>query len=72
MCKSLSELAPEERRTQIAAILAQGVCRWRQKQQLAQSENLSESAAVGLEVSSQTRLSVTEGLYPATESQHAR
>lgn len=54
--------SPEERRRQVAAILAEGVIRYRRIAQLAAVGDLSRSRDTGLEVLSETRLSVSVGL----------
>jgi hypothetical protein len=55
-------LTPDERRRQVAAILAQGVIRHRRIAQLAEFGHFSPSRDTGLEVVSETRLSVSVGL----------
>lgn len=52
------DLTPQERRSQVAAILANGVFRH------CQIEQLSPSRDTGLELSSKTRLSVSRRLAP--------
>ena len=55
------ELTPDQRRRQVAAILAQGVIRHRHCVHQAESDNFSTSCDRGLEVVSETRLSVSVG-----------
>ena len=55
-------LTPEERRRQVAAILAQGVIRHRRIAQLAESGQFSPPRNTGLELVSETRLTVSVGL----------
>ncbi len=57
-----SDLTPEMRRIQVAAILALGVVRHRRATQSANSGQFPRSRQTGLEVISETRLSVSEGL----------
>lgn len=61
------DLTPETRRRQVAAILAQGVIRHRRIAELAEIGDLSRTRDTGLEVVSETRLSVSKGL--ANEAQ---
>ena len=56
------DLTPEERCSQVAAILAQGVFRHRHAAELAHSGELSRNSGPGLELVSKTRLSVSQGL----------
>jgi len=56
------DLTPETRRRQVAAILAQGVIRHRRIAELAEIGDLSRTRDTGLEVVSETRLSVSKGL----------
>jgi len=67
-----SELTSDQRFRHLAAILAQGVLRWRQLAHLAAVENLSQSPLRGLEVLSETRLSVCVGFDPDLETTNAR
>lgn len=53
--------APEARRRRVAAILARGVVRYRRNAALAEPGELSPSCNPGLEVVSETRLSVSVG-----------
>ena len=55
------ELTPEERRRQVAAILATGVIRLRRAATLADFGEFSPSRDTRLEVVSETRLSVSVG-----------
>lgn len=56
------DLTPDQRRRQVAALLAQGVIRCRRAAQMAESGEFSPPCDTGLEVVSETRLSVSEGL----------
>ncbi len=58
----VGDLTPEQRRRQVALILAQGVFRFVRAAQLAESGDLSPDRATGLELVSETRLSVSGGL----------
>ena len=58
----VSDLTPEERRCQVAAILAQGVVRHRRNAELANVGHSSLTRDTGLELCSETRLSVSHGL----------
>jgi hypothetical protein len=58
----VKDLTPEERQRQVAAILALGVVRHRRIAQLAEIGQFSRSPGTGLEVISETRLSVSNGL----------
>jgi hypothetical protein len=60
------QLSPNQRRQQVAAILALGVLRYCRIARLAGSEELSESRAEGLEVVSKARLSVSRGRSTAS------
>lgn len=71
------DLAPEERRRQVAAILAQGVVRHRRIAELAKFDELSRPRDTCLEVVSETRLSVSVGFAdesasPESEENHGR
>jgi hypothetical protein len=57
-----SELTPEVRRIQVAAILALGVARHRRTTRSAKFGQFPTFRDTGLEVVSETRLSVSEGL----------
>ena len=57
-----SDLTPEERRCQVAAILAQGVVRHRRIAERANLGQFSKPRGTGLELCSETRLSVSHGL----------
>ena len=59
---AIGDLTPEERRRQVAAILAQGVARHRNSAELATSGQFSAPCDTGLELVSKTRLSVSKGL----------
>jgi len=63
---SASDPTPEERRRQIAAILAHGVVRHRCRAERAKTEKFSQFLNTGLEVVSKTRLSVSKGLASET------
>ncbi len=52
-------LTPHQRFTQVAAILARGVARFRHKSDLPSPDNLDDSRQSGLEVVSKPRLSVS-------------
>ena len=57
-------LSPADRRRQIASILARGVIRWRKRAKSAGFIDASESSlsrVTGLELSGETRLSVSDG-----------
>ena len=57
-------LSPADRRRQVASILAKGIIRWRRRAKSAGIINATESpqnADTGLELSGETRLSVSEG-----------
>lgn len=56
------DLTPGQRRRQIAAILAQAVIRHRRAAHLAECGEFPSPRNSGLEVVSETRLSVSEGL----------
>ena len=56
---SSSDLTPEERRRQVAALLAQGVVRHRQIAERANLGQFSKPRGTGLELCSETRLSVS-------------
>jgi hypothetical protein len=58
----VGDLTPEQRRRQVALILAQGVFRFGRAAQLAESGDLFPDRATGLELVSKTRLSVSGGL----------
>jgi len=61
----LTDLTPDQRFKQIAAILAKGVirCKWHLRALASAPEQVSsESSPRGLEVSGQTRLSVSRGI----------
>lgn len=59
----VGDLTAEQRRRQLAAILAQGVFRYRRAAQLvAESGQFSPPRDTGLDVVSETRLTVSEGL----------
>jgi hypothetical protein len=62
------DLTPHERRRQVAAILAQGVVRVRRAAELAGVGELSLPRNTGLEVVSETRLSVSVGLADARQA----
>jgi len=62
----VSDLTPEERRCQVAAILAQGVVRHRRSAELANVGQFSPPRDTGLELCSETRLSVSKGLANKT------
>jgi hypothetical protein len=62
---SARDLTPEERRRQVAAILAQGVVRYRRTVVLAEADRSSAPRNTGLELVSETRLSVSVGLADA-------
>jgi hypothetical protein len=57
-----SNATPEERRRQVAALLARGVVRHRRQADLAEICDFSHVPSPGLEVVSETRLSVSKGL----------
>ncbi len=58
----VSDLTPEERRGQVAAILAQGVVRHCQIAERTNLGQFSKPCGTGLELCSETRLSVSHGL----------
>ena len=68
---SPTDLTPDQRFRQLAAILAQGVIRWRNSGTSA-DEHLSQFPTVGLEVVSEMRLSVCMGFDPEPETKNAR
>jgi hypothetical protein len=61
------DLTPELRRRQVAAILAQGVIRHRRIAELAKFGELPGTRDTGLEVVSETRLTVSQGLANKTQ-----
>jgi len=65
---SASDPTPEERRRQVAAILAHGVVRHRCRAERAKTEKLSQFRHTGLEVVSKTRLSVSKGRASETSA----
>lgn len=65
----VSDLTPDERRRQVAAILALGVVRHRNLAQLAEVGQVSQSPGAGLELVSETRLSVSHGLANVARDQ---
>jgi hypothetical protein len=67
----ISELAPEVRRQLVAEILSAGVARWR-RAALMRPEQSSQSRRTNLEVSPETRLSVTVGFETDSETTNAR
>lgn len=69
---NLNDLAPDQRFRQLAAIFAQGVIRWRNSGRASPAENLSQFPTGGLEVVSETRLSVCVGFDPEPETKNAR
>ena len=72
-----STLSPDDRRREVASILAKGVIRWRQRAKTARLKHAPESAPPaenGLEVSAETRLSVsdrTRGFTPRGSGDNA-
>jgi len=61
---SLDEMTPEQRRREIAIVLARGVVRhWKQRRRAPNSNSRkpSETGGQGLELSRESRLSVTTG-----------
>lgn len=63
---SADELTPEDRRRQVASILAHGVTRHRRRTTLANSGQFSAPRDTGLDVVSESRLSVSMGLAKRT------
>ena len=60
--RELPDLSPDQRRREVASILAKGVIRWRQRARTARfmhARQSSPSTEKGLEVSAETRLSVS-------------
>lgn len=57
----IGDLTPDQRRRQIAVILAEGVIRCHHATQLAENGELSPPRNAGLEVVSEMRLSVSRG-----------
>ncbi len=57
----IGDLTPDQRRRQIAAILAEGVIRRRRANELGENGELSPPRNAGLEVVSEMRLSVSRG-----------
>jgi hypothetical protein len=70
-------LSPDERRRQVAAILAKGVMRWRRRAKNAgiiDAPELSPDREIGLELCRETRLSVvndTRGFTPRDDGDDA-
>ncbi len=60
------ELTPEDRRRQVASILANGVARHRRRTTLANLGQFSARCDTGLDVVSESRLSVSVGLANRT------
>ena len=63
-----SDPTPEERRRQVAAILVHGVVRHRRSAERAEAEKFSRFRNTGLEVVSETRLSVSKGRASETSA----
>jgi hypothetical protein len=69
---SPADLTPDQRFRQLAAILVQGLVRWRNSGRASAGKNLSQFPTDGLEVVSETRLSVCVGFDPDPETMNAR
>lgn len=75
--RTIRELMPDERRRELARILAQGLLRWRQRMHAAELDVAAETPGIPanrLELCRETRLSVvngTRGLWPRDDGDDA-
>ncbi len=75
--RECSTLSPDDRRREVASILAKGVIRWRKRARAARfmhAPQSSDPTEKGLEVSAETRLSVSDdprGLWPRDDGDNA-